>query len=83
MIPLNNVEHMNRPKIMDELKKTETKLSALLRDKDNPDKKIITNLINRFRQRRVLLKIFEESVKLNNSSSILSIRKDMIILALI
>jgi hypothetical protein len=62
MIALNNVECLNRPKIMEDLKKMETKLSSMLKDKENPDKKIITNLINRFRQRRILLKILDESV---------------------
>ena len=62
IIPISNIESYKKNKIIEELKKEETRLSNLLKDKENPDKKIITNLINRFRARRVLIKILDESV---------------------
>jgi len=62
IIPVSNIECFKKNKIVEELKKVETKLSNMLKDKENPDKKIITILINRFRARRILIKILDESV---------------------
>jgi hypothetical protein len=66
LIPLTNIDFFKRPKAAAELKKAENNLRTLIKtiDKENPERKIITSLINRFSARRTLLKIFEESVNL-------------------
>jgi hypothetical protein len=67
LLPLNNVEFFKRSKALAELKKVEKGLRDLIKtiDKENPERKVVTNLINRFSARRVLLKLLEEAVILN------------------
>jgi hypothetical protein len=67
IIPLANASFFRRPKALAELKKAENILRNLIKsmDKEHPDRKIITSLINRFSARRLLLKLLEESVNNN------------------
>jgi hypothetical protein len=66
MIPLINVDFFKRPKALGELKKAENALRVLIKtiSKENPERKLITSLINRFSARRVLLKLLEEAVNI-------------------
>jgi hypothetical protein len=67
LLPLSNVDFFKRPKALAELKKAENNLRSLIKsiDKEHPDRKVVTGLINRFSSRRVMLKLLEDSVSIS------------------